>query len=293
MEDLELGIAHAVQQHVHAGQVVGGDVLLLAVELAHAVPAHPAAHVEQQRARAAGEIQHPAQLGPLATGRVLGVQNDDGREDARDLLRGVELPRLFAAAGGELTDQVLVGIAQEIALVGELRQAFGNPPNDDAQLLVALGVGFAELVRVEVDLREQPLETAAKGFVLDELEAVLQRAEQIFILGAGHLGDAVPEVFGFDDVVHLAAHHVLEGRDVVRVLFVPHRQRRTPVAWGQARASRFPIPVGRLPRSCPRDSAKRGRPACSRGSRRRSSRRARCRRWPRASCPGGFGLAHS
>ena len=36
MVDLELGVLHPVQQHVHAGEVVGGDVLFLPVDLADA-----------------------------------------------------------------------------------------------------------------------------------------------------------------------------------------------------------------------------------------------------------------
>ncbi len=34
VEDLELGVLHTVKQHVHAGQVVGGDVLFLAKDFA-------------------------------------------------------------------------------------------------------------------------------------------------------------------------------------------------------------------------------------------------------------------
>ena len=55
--DLELRILHPVQQHVHARQVVGGDVLLLPEDLADAVRPHALAHVEQQRAGAAGKVQ--------------------------------------------------------------------------------------------------------------------------------------------------------------------------------------------------------------------------------------------
>ena len=34
VEDLELRVLHPVQQHVHAGEVVGGDVLFLPEDLA-------------------------------------------------------------------------------------------------------------------------------------------------------------------------------------------------------------------------------------------------------------------
>ena len=46
MENFEFRILEPVQQHVHARQVVGGDVLLLTEELAHTLPAHTAAYIE-------------------------------------------------------------------------------------------------------------------------------------------------------------------------------------------------------------------------------------------------------
>ena len=59
--DFELRVLHPVQQHVHAGEVVGGDVLFLPVDFADAVRPHALAHVEQQRAGAAGEVEHAVQ----------------------------------------------------------------------------------------------------------------------------------------------------------------------------------------------------------------------------------------
>ena len=59
--DFELRVLHPVQQHVHPREVVGGDVLFLPVDLADAVRPHALAHVEQQRARAAGEVHHAGQ----------------------------------------------------------------------------------------------------------------------------------------------------------------------------------------------------------------------------------------
>jgi hypothetical protein len=43
-------------------------------------------------------------------------------EDVRDLLRRVELTRLLAGPGGELADQVFIGIAQRVDVRRELRQ---------------------------------------------------------------------------------------------------------------------------------------------------------------------------
>jgi hypothetical protein len=82
--------------------------------------AHPLAHVEQQRAGAAGEVQHAVQPLPLAGLGLLAVEGDDGGEDVGNLLRGVELARLLAGPGGELADQVFVGVAQGVDVGGEL-----------------------------------------------------------------------------------------------------------------------------------------------------------------------------
>lgn len=104
--DLELRVLHPVQQHVHARQVVGRDILFHAEDLADG-PArvlHAMAHVKQERPRPAGEIEHAFQLAAHACFRLLAVERDDGGQDAGDLLRRVELARFLARAGGELVD---------------------------------------------------------------------------------------------------------------------------------------------------------------------------------------------
>ena len=72
--------------------------------------------------------------------RFLAVERDDGGEDVGNLLRRVELARLLAGPGGELADQVFVGIAQRVDVGGELRQPFGDLLDDGAELGVAVGV---------------------------------------------------------------------------------------------------------------------------------------------------------
>ncbi|MNN94973.1 hypothetical protein D3C81_2137040 [compost metagenome] len=58
MVNLELGVLYSVQQHVHAGQVIGGNVLFLTVNLANAMRPHAFAHIQQQRAGTAGKVQY-------------------------------------------------------------------------------------------------------------------------------------------------------------------------------------------------------------------------------------------
>jgi hypothetical protein len=147
--DLKLGVLHPVQQHVHARQVVGGDVLLLPVDFADAVIAPIC-----WRTLSSSEPEPQAKSSTLfslllfAGGRFLAVERDDAREDGRDRLRGVELAGLFAGTGGKLADQVFVGVAEDIAVGGELRDSLGDLGDDGAELFVAVGRGapsFSEL----------------------------------------------------------------------------------------------------------------------------------------------------
>jgi hypothetical protein len=126
-------------------------------------PAGPIlAHVEQQGAGAAGEVHHALQplLGPGL--RFLAVQRDDGGEDVGNLLRGVELARLLAGPGGELADQVFIGIAQRVDVRGELRQPFGDLLDDGAELGVPVGVGLAQLGGARLISENRPWKVLSK-----------------------------------------------------------------------------------------------------------------------------------
>ena len=96
MKDGKRGIAHAVQQHVHAGKVVSGDIFFLSVDHADAVFAHALAYVEQQGPGTAGEIQYTMEIGLLARPRVLAVQGNNAGKNAGNLLRGIEFSGLFS-----------------------------------------------------------------------------------------------------------------------------------------------------------------------------------------------------
>ena len=113
--DFELRVLHSVQQHVHAGEVVGRDVLFLPVNLADAMRPHALAHVQQQRAGATGEVEHAVQPFFLArcSGSWLSSVTIPDRMSG-NLLRRIKLACLFARTGGELADQILVGVAQRV-----------------------------------------------------------------------------------------------------------------------------------------------------------------------------------
>jgi hypothetical protein len=75
-----------------------------AQDLANAVRPHALAHIEQQRARAAGEVHHVGEVFPLARLRFLAVDRDNRGKDVRIPLRRVELTDLLPRACGELAD---------------------------------------------------------------------------------------------------------------------------------------------------------------------------------------------
>ena len=78
VEDLKLRVLHPMQQHVHAGKVVGGDVLLLAEDLADPFGPHPLTQFNQQGRRTAREIQDAGKAGSLPGGGFLTVQSHNG-----------------------------------------------------------------------------------------------------------------------------------------------------------------------------------------------------------------------
>ena len=107
----DVGRGEVVEDHVHAGQARRGHVLLLSFE--GDVLARLGGHLEQQRARAAGWV-----VGGGGRLRVLRRDADRLGDDAADLGGGVELPLALAALGGEVPHQVLVGVAEDVVVLG-------------------------------------------------------------------------------------------------------------------------------------------------------------------------------
>jgi hypothetical protein len=64
---------------------------------------------------------------------------------------------------------------------------------------------------------------------LHVFESHLQGVEQFSVLGAGHVGDTVPEVRWLDDIMHFPAHLFLKLWDVVWVVGIPEGQRHAAV----------------------------------------------------------------
>ena len=174
-----------MQDHVHARQACGGDVHLLAFQ--GDVRAGLGRHLEQQRARAAG--------GVVGGGGRPGVARRDADHlgnDAADLGRRVELALALATLGGKVAHQVLVGVPQDVVVLGAvLREVELGLLEDADQVGQPLhhGRAFAQLVGV-IEVREIAAGQAAVG--------VNQRLDDLGV-------DLVADVG-----LALQRHHVLE-----------------------------------------------------------------------------------
>ena len=168
------------------------------------------------------------QVFPLAGLRLMAVERHNRGENVRNPLRRVKFTRLLARASGELADQILIGVAQGVAVRGERSEALRDLGDNRAELRIPVRVGLAQFVGAEIDFREQSRERAPKRPVLDVLKASLECDEQFAVLREGHVGDAGPEVLGANNVMRLEPHLLLEGRHIIAVLLVPNRQRRPP-----------------------------------------------------------------
>jgi hypothetical protein len=111
---LDLGSGVVVQDHIHAGEVGGGAVLLLPVERHPQVGAlrRLVRDLQQQRAGAAGGV-----IDGGVGRRVGSADAEDLRDDAADLGGGVELALALAAFGGEVAHEIFVGVAQQVIAV--------------------------------------------------------------------------------------------------------------------------------------------------------------------------------
>ena len=101
-----------MQEEVHAGDGRGGEILLLAEELApeRAVIAVVLAHVMD------GFEQHAARAASRIVDRLALLRVEDVDHQPHDGARRVELAGLLVRDVGELLDQVFVGLAENVGL---------------------------------------------------------------------------------------------------------------------------------------------------------------------------------
>ncbi len=96
--NFELGILNAMQKHIHAGKVVGGNIFFLPVYFSDGAAGfyHSFADVKQQRTRTTGKIQYAFNLFLFAFARVLAVERYNGRKNIGYSLWCVKFSCLFA-----------------------------------------------------------------------------------------------------------------------------------------------------------------------------------------------------
>jgi hypothetical protein len=104
-----------VQDHVHARQAGGGAVLLLALK--SDVLASFRRDLQEQRARAAGGV-----VGSGCGHCVMRRNANHLGDHATDFGGRVKLPLALAALGGEVPHQVLVGVAENIVVLGAIQR---------------------------------------------------------------------------------------------------------------------------------------------------------------------------
>ena len=149
--DVELFVADAVQEHVHAGQVVGRVIDLLPVEtIFDMVFAERLLDLQQQGARSASRVVD-------LIDRIL-PQQGQPRDQLRHALRGEELAARFACVGGIVGDEELIGVAKEVDLVVckvAKVQAF-DAFNDGRQSPVLIRHGVAQPIARRVKVGKEP-----------------------------------------------------------------------------------------------------------------------------------------
>ena len=117
----DLEVRRTVQEEIHAGDGGGGEVFLLAEELApeRADIAPRFLHVVD------GLQQHAAGAAGGVVNRIALARVEDVHHEPNDRARGVELAGLLVGDVGELLDQVFVGLAEDVHL--GMRVSQGNP----------------------------------------------------------------------------------------------------------------------------------------------------------------------
>ena len=166
------------------------------------------AALDQQRAGAARRVADPlARLG-----------RHQLRQQRRDLGRGVELAGLLARARGELADQELVGVADDVPVADaggpQVELGVGEVVQQVLQALVALFGAPQRGLGVEVDVAEDAFQLLLVG-VLDGFQRHVDDFAQV---GRVALGVERGEIGAFGQLKLLETHAPADARLVVAEL---------------------------------------------------------------------------
>ena len=195
-------VPHPVHHEVHAGQVVGGGIELLAVKLDGAgavAPSQLIPHGEEQGPGAHGGVVDGE--GPMAGPGAVG---DDFGQHLADLMGGVELPALLAGGGGKLADEVFVDDPEDVPARGVLVLDLVHQLDDAVEGFGPGGGGAAQPGIPQVDVVKDAAEVP-DGVLVQGGVGVEVVEEGLVIAGDdGAAVDAVdqggPGVFGLDGV---------------------------------------------------------------------------------------------
>ena len=216
--DVEVLVINAVHQHVHAGEVVRGGVVLLPVEVTDAPGREVLLHLQKHGRRAAGAVAHRLRL----------VQTD-GRQRRHQLRRPrgrEELAALLARVRCEQADENHVRRAQHVEL--RIRQAEVNLADFHDDLRderCPLGNGIAQIRVLQLHVIEQPAERSlgrlphgGTGQLVHRALVVLDAESVRIVLRADNLAHEFPEqVLGLDDVAQMLDRPLLDNRAIVRI----------------------------------------------------------------------------
>lgn len=155
---LDTETVHAVQEHVHAAEGVGGAVALLAEE-SEVAGVGLESDLDEKGAGAAGGVANGVALAGL----------EKAGEEGGDLAGGVELTGLFPGVGGEFFQEEFVNVADHVFGAddggAEVEAGIGEVFEEMFEAGVAI-LGLAELaLGVEVHLAEDAFEFGLVGFL--------------------------------------------------------------------------------------------------------------------------------
>ena len=216
--DVEVLIINAVHQHVHAGEVVRGGVVLLPVEVTDAPGREVLLHLQKHGRRAAGAVSYCLRL----------IQTD-GRQRCYQLRRSrgcEELAALLARVRCEQADENHVRRAQHVEL--RIRQAEVNLADFHDDLRderCPLGNGIAQIRVLQLHVIEQPAERSLGRLphggtcqLVHRALVVLDAESVRIVLRADNFAHKLPEqILGLDDVTQVLDGPLLDNRAVVRI----------------------------------------------------------------------------
>ncbi len=215
--DLVEGTGHIMQHDVHAGQNGGGAIVFLTVDIDLTVGG--LGQFEQKGTATAGGIES----GGFGA-EFFGLHVEDARQDAAHFGRGVKLAFAFAAILGEVTHEVLVGVAEDVVSGGTVTaevefRFFEDSDQVGESLYFGLsGAEFAVVVEVSplIDGQFVGSKEGFDDFFIDAVADIAFALELAHIVEAGTFGDGD----GPEPLAGVAVGNVFDEQQYEHVVFI-------------------------------------------------------------------------